>query len=148
MRNVFIRLLGVALVVIIMTSLPVLAKTNKTWGGLAIKGFDAVAYFKEGKAVKGNKDISFDYDGAKWLFATVDHKELFIKEPSHYAPQYGGFCAFAVSQNSLADIDPAAWTVLNDKLYLNYNASISQKWNEKKDQYIKDADQHWPQLEK
>jgi len=116
------------------------------FGNTAIKGYDAVAYHTDHKPVKGNKDYSFEWMGAKWLFASQDHLNQFKADPERYAPQYGGYCAYAVSQNSTAGIDPDAFTVIGDKLYLNYDKDIQNKWEANRDGYIRDADRLWPEV--
>src|SRR5208337_2622099 len=79
---------------------------NKTSDGVAIKGYDPVAYFTDGKPVKGNRAFEYVWMGAKWHFSSAAHKDLFIKNSEQYAPKYGGYCAYAVSVGSVADIDP------------------------------------------
>jgi len=112
----------------------------------AIKGYDTVAYFTENKAVKGSDKFTTKYNGATWLFSSQENLELFVASPEKYAPQYGGYCAYAVSQNGTASIKPELFTVHDDKLYLNYNKSINDKWNANREQFIKDADKNWPEL--
>ena len=120
---------------------------NKTFfGGLAIKGYDPVAYFKESKPVKGSKDFVFEWNNATWQFASAEHRDAFAANPEKYAPQYGGYCAWAVSQNKTADIDPNAWKILNDKLYLNYDSEIQKKWEQDFSGNIEKADKNWPEL--
>lgn len=118
---------------------------NKTFlGGVAIDGYDPVAYFTDGKPVKGSKDHEFDWQGATWRFASAEHRDLFAADPEKYAPQYGGYCAYAVANDSLAGIDPEAWTIHEGKLYLNYSAKIRQQWSEDIPGYIAKADANWP----
>ena len=112
----------------------------------AIKGYDMFAYFTQDKAVKGNKKYQFEWKGAKWHFNSQKNLELFISSPGKYAPQYGGWCAYAVSQNTTANIQPDLFTVVNHKLYLNYNRQVNKKWLDNQAQYIKDADQYWPDV--
>jgi YHS domain-containing protein len=112
----------------------------------AIKGYDTVAYFTENAAVKGKSEFSTEYQQATWLFSSQKNLDLFISDPEKYAPQYGGYCAYAVSQGSTASIKPELFTIHDDKLYLNYNQSINQKWSQNKDAFIRDADKNWPEL--
>lgn len=112
----------------------------------AIKGYDTVAYFTENKPVKGSTDYSFEYKGATWLFASQENLELFKDSPEKYEPQYGGYCAYAVSQNTTASIKPELFTIYDGKLYLNYNQSINDKWLKQKVSFIEDADKNWPGL--
>ena len=120
---------------------------NKTFfGDQAIKGYDVVAYHQEGKPIKGNKKISHAWQGANWLFSSTENRDRFAADPAAYAPQYGGYCAYAVSQGYTADIDPKAWKILDGKLYLNYNAKIQQKWERDTGGYIGLADGNWPKI--
>lgn len=114
------------------------------FGNVAIEGYDPVAYFTEGKAREGSKKFKHEYKGAVWHFSSAANRDAFAKEPERYAPQYGGYCAYAVSQNTTAGIDPDQFTVLNGKLYLNYNAKIQKKWLQDRDAYIESADKNWP----
>ena len=113
---------------------------------LAIKGYDTVAYFTQGEPVKGKDKFSTEYQGARWLFSSQQHLDLFVDGPQKYAPQYGGYCAYAVSQNDTASIQPDLFTIVDDKLYLNYSDSVNKKWSADKAGFIKLADQHWPGL--
>lgn len=112
----------------------------------AIRGYDTVAYFTENKPVKGSDDFSVEYMGATWLFSSQENKELFENEPEKYAPQFGGYCAYAVSQNATASIKPELFTIHDGKLYLNYNKSINEKWLNNKENFIVDANKNWPGL--
>jgi len=112
----------------------------------AIRGYDPVAYFTQNKPVKGNAEHSLEYLGATWLFSTAEHKALFQANPEKYAPQYGGYCAYAVARKSTASIKPQYFTIHKDKLYLNYSKSVNVKWVKDKDGYIDDADSNWPAL--
>ncbi|MBI4910774.1 MAG: YHS domain protein [Acidobacteria bacterium] len=114
--------------------------------GVAVKGYDVVAYFTESKPVKGSPQFSFDWMGAKWQFASAAHRDQFSAEPAKYAPQYGGYCAWAVGHNYTADTDPEAWRIVDGKLYLNYNKSVQQKWEQDRGKWIADADKNWPTL--
>lgn len=116
------------------------------FGNLAIEGYDPVAYFTQNKAVKGVSKYEHNWMEATWRFSSQEHLELFKANPQQYAPQYGGYCAYAVSQNSTAGIDPDQFTIHEGKLFLNYNRKINKKWLSGRDQYIKDADIYWPQL--
>jgi len=118
--------------------------TNKK--GFAIKGYDTVAYFTEKMPVQGSEEFSYSWNHGVWLFANKMNMELFKANPEKYAPQYGGYCAFAAAKGSFAKVDPTQFTVLNDKLYLNYNARIQKKWTKKRDEFIQLGDQNWPEL--
>ena len=103
---------------------------NKASGEVAIKGYDAVAYFKENKAVKGRSEFQHAWMGAKWYFASAANRDLFAQEPEKYAPQFGGYCSWAVSNNYVYDADPEVWKLVDGKLYLNYNKTAQQKWEQ------------------
>lgn len=113
----------------------------------ALSGYDAVAYFTEGKPVKGNKKFQFRYKDADWYFSSAENKEKFAEKPEAYAPQYGGYCAWAVGANGAkAPGDPKYWRIVNNKLYLNYNKDVQQKWLKDIPGFIKLADEKWPTL--
>ena len=115
-----------------------------TRGNLAIRGYDPVAYFTEGKAVKGDKDFTLGWQGADWRFASDENRALFAADPEKYAPRYGGYCAWAVSRNYTASTDPDAFTIVGDKLYLNYSKRVMNQWLEDRDANIESADGNWP----
>lgn len=121
---------------------------NKTFfGGVAIEGYDPVAYFTEGKPVKGSKQHTFDWRGAQWRFSSAAHRDAFAADPERYAPQYGGYCAFAVAHGDTASIDPDAWTIVDGRLYLNYSPAVQQEWEADRDAFIEQADAAWPELQ-
>jgi hypothetical protein len=123
------------------------APVNKTLlGGVAIKGYDPVAYFTDHKPVKGSKEFSFEWQGANWRFATAEHRDLFQADPEKHAPQFGGYCAWAVSQGYTADIDPDAWKIVDGKLYLNYDKDIQAKWEKDLAANIEKGRANWPSL--
>ncbi|MEM7587351.1 MAG: YHS domain-containing (seleno)protein [Acidobacteriota bacterium] len=113
---------------------------------VAIKGYDAVAYFENGEPTAGKKGITHEWQGATWRFASEQHRDLFAANPEKYAPQYGGYCAYAVSQGSTAGINPKAWDIHEGKLYLNYSLGIQKKWRRDQAKYIADADEKWPAI--
>lgn len=118
---------------------------NTTWlGGVAVKGYDPVAYFVEGKPVKGSGKYAHKWMGAKWHFSSAENRDSFAKNPEKYAPQYGGYCAYAVSQGATADIDPHVWKIVNGKLYLNLSPSVGRIWRRDIPGYIALADKNWP----
>jgi len=112
--------------------------------GLAIHGYDPVAYFTEGRALEGAAEFETQWQDATWRFASQANLDLFVADPEAYAPQYGGYCAYAMAKGYLADIDPEAWTVYQDKLYLNYSKSVREQWNADRDRFIQQADANWP----
>jgi len=124
-------------------------KYNTLYAGLGIKGYDPVAYFTDGKPVEGKADITSDWSGVTWRFASAEHKKAFDADPAKYAPQYGGFCSWGVSQGKLFDVDPAhAWKVVDGKLYMNFNSDIEAKWEKDSAGFISKANTNWPTLNK
>ena len=114
------------------------------WLGRAIAGYDPVAYFTAGKPVEGKSEFSAKWNGATWRFASAANRDLFMASPEKYAPKYGGYCAYAVSQNYTAKIDPTAWSIVGNKLYLNYSHDVQKTWLANRDAYIAAADKNWP----
>lgn len=115
--------------------------------GVAIHGYDPVAYFTEGRAVAGSARHQLRWQGAIYQFASDANRAAFQQEPERYAPQYGGFCAWGVAaQDDLFDIDPTAWRIVDEKLYLNYDASVQRTWLGDVAGFIWSADQRWPTL--
>ena len=116
-------------------------------GGVAIDGSDAVAYFTEGKPVAGDVTINHDWNGVRWHFSTIANRDTFAANPEAYAPRYGGYCAWAVSQGSIARSTPEAWAVVDGKLYLNFSKRIQRRWEGDIPNYIARADRNWPTLD-
>ncbi|MGH1466408.1 MAG: YHS domain-containing (seleno)protein [Cognatishimia sp.] len=114
--------------------------------GLAIKGYDPVGYFTRSTHVQGLAQHSLHWKGAEWRFATAENLARFQADPAGHAPQYGGYCAFAVAHGATAKTDPDAWTIHNGKLYLNFNKSVRRKWRKDIPGFVKKADQNWPMV--
>ena len=114
--------------------------------GRALDGYDPVAYFTEHKSVKGSEEYTATHDGGKYWFWSEKNRDAFKAEPGKYAPQYGGYCAYAASLGKKADGDPTQWAVINGKLYINYNGAIQKKWQADQAEYIKKADAKWDGL--
>jgi hypothetical protein len=121
---------------------------NKGSNGVALKGYDVVAYFTEGKPVLGNSEFHHEWNSAKWLFASAANRDLFAADPSKYAPQYGGYCAFGVSEGHKAKVDPTVWKIVDGKLYLNYDAGVGNEWRKDIPGRIAKADKNWPKVMK
>jgi YHS domain-containing protein len=118
-------------------------EVNANSNDLAIKGYDTVSYFTKGAPTKGSDKFTAAYNGAIYQFSTADNRDLFKSEPSKYAPQYGGFCAFGVTMNKKFDTDPTAWHIRGDKLYLNLNKDVQKKWVTDIPGYIETAQTNW-----
>ena len=114
--------------------------------GVAIRGTDPVAYFTEGRVRQGDPAIHADWMGARWLFASDEHRAMFVADPAAFAPQFGGYCAWAVAEGYTAPIDPEAWRIVDGKLYLNYSRSIQRKWERDVPGNIQRANSNWPGL--
>jgi hypothetical protein len=112
--------------------------------GIAIKGYDPVGYFTDGRPVPGSRDYAAAHEGATFLFASARNRDLFLSDPAHYAPQYGGFCAFGTAQGYKADTQPEAFTIVGDRLYLNYNLEVRDEWSKDIPGYVAKADASWP----
>jgi hypothetical protein len=140
----------VATVVAFALSAPASAGTSVNtgyFGGVAIEGYDTVAYFTDGRATMGSEEFAHDWLGATWLFASAEHRDLFAKQPVKYAPQYGGHCSLgAAFGESTANIDPEAWSIVNGKLYLQYTKAGRDKWERDSANLIATADQKWPEI--
>lgn len=141
----------VAAVCLVALSLAVpvsaLSPVNRTtFGGVAIDGWDPVAYFTDGKPVEGSKEFVHEWNGATWRFASAAHRDLFAQAPEKYAPQYGGYCAWAVSQGYTADIDPEAWRIEGGRLFLNYSLDVQKKWAADIPGNVAKGDANWPKL--
>lgn len=112
----------------------------------AVDGYDVVAYFTDQKPVKGSETHQYKWQGATWKFASIEHLNLFKSNPEKYAPVYGGYCAYGVSKGYKVKIEPEAWAIVNNKLYLNYDLSVREIWQKDKEGYIKEADKNWIKL--
>jgi hypothetical protein len=122
------------------------AQTVNAEDGVAVRGTDVVAYFREGRAVPGRPEFAHTWNGVAWRFSTAANRDAFVADPARFAPQYGGFCAWAVAQGYRAPIDPDAWRVVDGKLYLNYSRTIQLRWDLMRASNISKADENWPGL--
>lgn len=129
---------------------PAFADKPQVWTSfgtnVAIRGYDPVAYFTAGRPAQGLATLKANYQGAEFRFSTPANRAAFIANPARYAPQYGGYCAYAVSQGSTAGTDPNAWTIVDGKLYLNLNLSIRTRWQADRANYIAAANRNWPNV--
>jgi hypothetical protein len=117
---------------------------NVTRGQLALHGYDPVAYWTDGRPTRGDADFEHHWNGAVWRFATVANRETFAKDPARYAPEFGGYCAYAVSRGYTADIDPNAWRIVDGRLYLNYSKRVQALWEEDVNGNIAKGRANWP----
>jgi YHS domain-containing protein len=135
---------------LIASATAVSARSPEIYTGIlsstAVGGYDPVAFFVAGKPVEGRKEFSFAWKGVTWRFANAENLEAFKAKPEAYAPQYGGYCAWAVSQGYTARGDPTAWSIVGGKLYLNYNADVKKTWEKEASGNIVKADGNWPKV--
>jgi len=109
----------------------------------AIKGYDTVAYFKAGKALKGNESFTFKWRNMTWYFINGENRDLFAEDPEKYAPQYDGYCAWAMTEARKAQTDPEVWKIIDGRLYLNCSKVAYEKWSRDIPGNIKKADENW-----
>ena len=114
--------------------------------GVAIRGYDPVAYFRDGGPRLGKPEFSVRHGGAIWHFGSAEHKALFEADPERYLPAYGGFCAYGTSRGYLVKIEPEAWSIVDGRLYLNYDLDVRKTWLKRTKTYIARADGSWPRL--
>ena len=124
---------------------PGLAKTAKIYseGGIAIDGTDAVAYFKQGKPVAGLPEFSHTWNGTKWLFSSEENRAAFAADPIAFAPQYGGYCAYAMASGQISSVDPQTWRIVEGRLYLLHNPGAAKLWQADIPTHVQRAGAHW-----
>lgn len=141
-------LAGLVFLVALLAAGPAVgASAYFTDDGAAIRGYDPVAYFEAGEPVEGTPEHSLQWGGVTWHFASAANRAAFAAEPQRYAPQYGGYCAYAVAKGDLVSVDPHAWSIVDGKLYLNYSTSVQRRWQQDIPGYIAQADAEWPELD-
>ena len=147
MTNIFLNRRGfLAGAIASACALPALADKVFTHNKLAIRGYDPVAYFTKGAPTQGQAKFTATFDGATWQFSSLENQKLFEANPAKYAPQYGGYCAYAVSKGYTAKTQPDAWHIVNDKLYLNFNTKVREIWRQDIPGNVKKADANWPEI--
>jgi len=114
--------------------------------GVAIQGYDAVAYHTGQQAVKGTRAYAYPWRGVTWHFASAENRDRFAKSPETFMPEFGGFCAYGVSRGYAVDVDPTAFAIVDGRLYLNYSKRVQATWNQDRPGYIQKARQNWPKL--
>lgn len=122
------------------------APVNTDKKGVALHGYDVVTYFERDKPEKGKTEFSYSWGGATWLFASAEDRKKFAQNRERYMPQFGGYCAKAVSEDNTADVDPLAYKLVDGKLYLNYDAKVQKIWEQNIRGRIADAEKYWPSL--
>lgn len=131
-----------------MASVQNYAQNQYLKNGVAIQGYDPVAYFESSKAIEGKSEIKTEYQKATYYFSSEKNKTMFLKQPEKYVPQFGGYCAYGVSENHTSPTDPQAFTIVDDRLYLNYNLKVKELWSKNREERIKKADETWKELKK
>ncbi len=139
-ERIAIYLLFMLTLVIGITELGAEKMLSKTIG---INGYDTVAYFTKGKALPGNQQYLSQWNGFIWYFSNKEHKDLFDNNPEKYAPQYNGYCAWAMAESRKAETDPEVWKIVNGKLYLNCSEAAFESWSKDIPGNIKNADKNW-----
>lgn len=143
-----VRQMLAAFVMLLITSFSAEARSSEIYTGLfsqlAVGGYDTVAYFKAGKPVLGKAEFATEYKGATWRFSSKENLDAFKATPAAYAPQYGGYCSWAIAQNYTASGDPLVWKIVNGRLYLNYDQSVQAKWEKDIPGFIASANKNWP----
>ncbi len=132
--------------ILLALALSVQAQNNVDSSGLALKGYDPVAYFTEKRPVQGKAEFTAQHEGATYRFSSAANRDAFAAEPAKYAPQYGGYCAFGMASGYKAPIEPDAWTVRDGKLYLNFSQSVRSRWSTNIPGHVLRADENWPKL--
>lgn len=138
-------IIAVALILFVAPAFAQSSQVFQTDAG-AIKGYDPVDFFKAGKPVMGKKEYSYEWHGAKWYFSSSDNLKAFKKDPEKFAPQYGGYCAYGTSEGHKAPTETETWTVVNNKLYFNYNKDVQSEWKKDQKTRIEKADKIWPTI--
>lgn len=122
---------------------------NTLYAGLGAKGYDVVSYFTNKAPMQGSDKFTANHGGVTWQFASAEHRDMFKADPTKYAPQYGGFCAWGVAQGKLFDVDPVnGWTMSNNKLYLNFNSDINKTFARDTEGFLSKAERNWGSLNK
>ena len=134
---------SVILFLVVFTNLQAQKSAVFVADGAAIRGYDAVAFFKESKPVLGDKKFVYTWNTAEWFFANQENLDAFKASPEKYAPQFGGYCAYGTADGHKAPTEIDTWTVLNDKLYFNYNKKVQEYWKKDQTNLIKKAEKKW-----
>ena len=150
---------GMSLLVTLLAVAGCVTKPGKIWqdtpvppidakADLGLEGYDAVAYFTGHRPIKGSEAYTSQWQGVTWRFVSAEHRDLFAADPVHYAPQYGGYCAYAVSHGTTAHGDPNQWAVVDDRLFVNNNPLARKLWESHRSRNIRVGDVNWPLIPK
>lgn len=141
----------IVFIVIALLSITTQAQKSSEYNqenGVALQGFDPVAYFESFKATKGTKEFSVTHNGVVYLFSSEKNKTLFVNNPIQYEPQFGGYCAYGMSNGYKAPIQLEAFTIVDGKLYLNYNLKVKEMWLKEQSARIEKANKNWEEIKK
>ena len=144
LRTICMTLIGVGLALATLAGSAKAETEVNINDGYAVHGYDVVAYFTKGQPTKGSDEFQATYDGATYRFASAEHRDAFTANPAKYAPQYGGYCAFGTAMGRKFDGDPNAWKVVDNKLYLNLNKKVQERWLKDVPGFVRGADNNWP----
>jgi YHS domain-containing protein len=142
------RLIAAALALLVALAAPALAGSPPVYskdGKVAINGYDPVSYF-DGTPMPGKPGFTAMHQGAEWHFASAENRDKFLADPAKFAPQYGGYCAYGVAQGYAVKTEPDVWTIVDGKLYLNYDKDVQSTWEKDIPGYIATADGKWPKV--
>jgi YHS domain-containing protein len=149
MKNLFIPTRSLLIIVGVLFSMAAFSQQEiYSKANQAISGYDPVAYFKESKPVKGTDQFSYVWKGGVWNFSSQENLDAFKSTPERYAPQFGGYCAYGVADGHKAPTSPDAWTIVEGKLFLNYNKDVRELWSKDQRNFIKKANENWPEVKK
>ena len=112
--------------------------------GIALNGYDVVSFYTESKAIRGADAFSFKWKDATWLFSSQQHLDSFKQSPEKYEPAFGGYCAYGTSRGYKAPTQIDTWTIVNNKLFFNYNQKVKELWNKNQSTFIDSATVKWP----
>lgn len=115
-------------------------------GGLALEGYDPVSYFQATEPIRGTAEFTATHLGATYRFASAANRDLFAKDPTRYAPQFGGYCGYGASRGYLASVDPLAFTIMNGRLILQNSKRVLELWQKEPEARLKLADANWPEI--
>ena len=144
MSNRFSTLISIALLSLLSTA--AFAGEFFETDGVALRGYDVVAYFSDGKPQKGQAQYSYEYKGSKFYFASDANRRAFMQSPDKYAPQFGGYCAYGTAQGYKVSTQPDAFAIVKDKLYLNYNRNVQEIWRQDVPGNLQRAEKNWPEV--
>ena len=139
---------GVTIPLSLLLTISLMAQKSEVFNksAIAVNGYDVVAYFTEHKPVKGAKEFTYYWKEANWQFSNRQNLDSFKASPEKYTPQFGGYCAYGISEGHKAPTDPEAWAIVDGRLYLNYNKDVQVMWKKEQSSRIQKSNQNWAEL--